>query len=330
MKIVFPVMSLETGGGARYIYQVANGLVDRGHEVTIVMPEQGTLAWPVKSTVLRVNSLSPSTIPEADFILPNFWPTVMPAWESQKGQVVRLSLGYEALWVPHPKRIKKTYKIGAPIISISNWHRQTLWDNVRVHSEVIHGGVDTRIFRPAPKLSKATGRKRIFYILRSKSYGYFWKGAEEFIEACQSIKQQLPDLDIQVVTPDEFTDVNSNLYTLNGTPDDQLMAQLYGGADLFVFNSRFEALGLPPLEAMACGTAVVTTDCGGSRDYTRNRENCLIVSPGDANKLAEAMIELLQDDILREKLAFAGHDFAQSWTWDRTTDKVEQFLQRLK
>ncbi|MFZ5644669.1 MAG: glycosyltransferase family 4 protein [Bacillota bacterium] len=329
MKIVFPVISLEIGGGARYIYQVANGLTDRGHEVIIVMPEQGVLAWPVRAKVVRVKTLTPSSIPEADFILPNFWPTVKPAVESQKGQVVRLSLGYEPLWVLQTEQAKKTYLIGAPVISISSWHRQVLWDNTGLDSEIIHGGVDTRIFCPAPKLSKDTGRKRVFYILRS-SAGYFWKGSGEFLAACRSIMRKIPQLDIQVVTPDGFADSNSGIFTVNGIPGDQKMAQLYAIADLYVFNSRFEAFGLPPLEAMACGTAVVTTDCGGPRDYAFHRKNCLMVQRGDEKKLAEAMFELLQNDDLRMRLAQAGHEFAQSWTWERTTGKIEQFLRKLK
>lgn len=334
MKIVFPVLSLETGGGARFIYQLANGLVEGGHDVVIVIPHEGVIAWPLKAAVKRVNGLTPNTIPECDFVLPNFWPTVGPAWEAQKGKVVRLSLGYEPLWVPDPERAKQTYLIDAPVITISSYHRQLLLDHLGLDSEIIHGGVDTAIFTPREKASARTGKKRIFYILRSRTHGYFWKGNDEFSTACFTVRQKITELDIQIVTPEGVADGNTGLYTRNGMATDGIvtdeqLVQLYAESDIFVFNSRFEALGLPPLESMACGTAVITTDSGGSRDYAYDRENCLLIPPSDPGKLAEAMLELLSDDELRKRLAYNGHKFVQSWTWSRTTQKVENFLRSL-
>ena len=54
------------------------------------------------------------------------------------------------------------------------------------------------------------------------------------------------------------------------------LAELYSSADIFLFTSYAESFGLPPLEAMACGTTVVTTDCKGNRDYAIGEYNCLI------------------------------------------------------
>ncbi len=121
MKIVIPVLSLETGG-TRFIYQLANRLVDKGHSVEIVLPENATVAWPLRTQITRVKELTPDTLPAADFILLNFYPTVFPAWESKKGRVVRLSLGYEPLWVKETEKARGSYLIDAPIISISQWH----------------------------------------------------------------------------------------------------------------------------------------------------------------------------------------------------------------
>ena len=85
----------------------------------------------------------------------------------------------------------------------------------------------------------------------------------------------------------------------------------------------------PPLEAMACGTAVVSTDCGGNRDYVRNGENCLLVPPSDIEQLSAAIYHLLTQDTERQRLASSGHLFAQTWTWQRTADQVEAFLMSL-
>jgi len=101
---------------------------------------------------------------------------------------------------------------------------------------------------------------------------------------------------------------------------------LYAQADLYVYTSYFEAFGLPPLEAMACQTAVVTTDCGGNRDYAKHNENCLVVPPSDVTQLTECIKQLLLNDDKRQVLATNGLNFAQPWTWQRTAEQVEAFL----
>lgn len=329
MKIVFPVLSLEMGGGARFIYHLANALVDKGHDVEVVMPDNALQVWPLRAKLTRVKALTPSSIPSADFILPNFYLTVWPALESHKGRVVRLSLGYEPLWVSDSEVAKQTYLIGAPIMSISQWHRQLLLQETGLESTVISAGVDTSTFYPYPKPSEQTGCKNIFYIMRDPVSGYTWKGGEEFIKAVTRLKDQVSfDLTVSIPEGAQFTSpVPCQVKT---STTDQELAQLYAQADLFVYTSYFEAFGLPPLEAMACGTAVVTTDCGGNRDYVRNGENCLLVPPSDIDQLNAAIYHLLTQDDERQRLASSGHLFAQAWTWQRTADQVEAFLMSLK
>lgn len=326
MKIVFPVISLETGGGARFIYHLANALADKGHDIEVVMPENGVLVWPLRTKLTRVKELTPASIPSADFILPNFYPTVLPAWHSRKGQVVRLSLGYEPLWVPDALAARETYRIGVPIISISQWHRQILLKETGLESTVIPGGVDSSVFRPYPKLSGQTGRKTVFYIMRAASSGYTWKGGTDFLAAVSYLHDHIPGFDIIVVIPEGVPFASPFPCQIKSAADDYEMARLYAQADLFVYTSYFEAFGLPPLEAMASGTAVVTTDCGGNRDYARNGENCLVVPPSDIGQLTRAMYRLLTNDPERERLASAGPLYAKPWSWQRTADQVEAFL----
>ncbi len=328
MKIVIPVLSLEVGG-TRFIYQLANELADKGHTVEIVLPEKASLAWPLRTKITRVRQLTPDSIPTADFILPNFYPTVYPAWASKKGRVIRLSLGYEPLWVKEAEIARTTYLIDAPIISLSQWHRQQILQGTGRDSTVIPGGVDTTVFRPELKISLSAGHPVIAYILRSKEHGYTWKGTEDFWQACRYLKKLVPDFEIQVVTPEGAHYQSPFPYKLVKAHSDAEMARFYAQADIFVSTSYFESFSMPPLEAMACGTAVVTTDCGGNREYAKNGENCLIVSPGDSKKLAMLLRQLLTQEQKRNQLAQAGLQFAQSWTWRRTADQVEALLFRL-
>lgn len=328
MKLVIPVLSLETGG-TRFIYQLANEMVDKGHRVEIVLPEKATVAWPIRAKITRVKELTPQTIPPADFILPNFYPTVFPAWESKKGRVIRLSLGYEPLWVEEKEKALASYLINAPIISISEWHRQLILQGTGRDSTVIPGGVDYTVFYPRPKKSLTTGRLSIAYILRSKEHGYTWKGSEDFWEACRRLAQLVPPFDVQVVAPEGANYQAPIPYEIVKAQSDSEMACFYAQADVFVSTSYFEAFSMPPLEAMACGTAVVTTDNGGNRDYTKNGENCLLVPPSDIQLLTLALAQLLTQQNARNQLAQVSLQFAQSWTWRQSANKLEALLFRL-
>jgi len=328
MKLVIPVLSLETGG-TRFIYQIANELVDKGHNVEIVLPEKAVVAWPLRTQITRVKELTPNTIPPADFLLPNFYPTVFPAWESKKGRVVRLSLGYEPLWVKETEKALASYLIDAPIISLSQWHRQLILQGTGRNSTVIPGGVDSTVFRPFPKKSLSTGRLTLAYILRSKEHGYTWKGSEDFWEACQQLAQLVPNFNIQVVAPEGANYQAPLPYEIVKATSDSEMAKFYAQADIFVSTSYFESFSMPLLEAMACGTAVVTTDNGGNRDYTKDGENCLLVPPSDIKQLTLALAHLLTQEKERYQLAQTGLHFAQSWTWRHSADKLEAFLYQL-
>lgn len=327
MRIVIPAGSLEKGGGARFLYQLANSLHDKGHHVEIAIPEHSIVEWPLRAKLTRIKELSPALIPPADFILPNFYTTVMAARQAQKGRVVRLCLGYEPLWVPHAEQAKQTYLIGVPVISISEWLRQLILQQTGVNSTVISPGINTSLLHPLPKQSLGTGRKTIMYIMRAKSQGYFWKGNDEFWQASTRLRSEMPELNIIVVTP-EHDAVPIACQVVN-SPEDTDLARLYATADVFVYASHFEGFGLPPLEAMACGTAVVTTDCGGNRDYTQNGENCLVVPPNDGERLTSSIRYLLLNDNERLRIAANAHLFAQTWTWQRTADRVEAFLNAL-
>jgi glycosyltransferase involved in cell wall biosynthesis len=77
---------------------------------------------------------------------------------------------------------------------------------------------------------------------------------------------------------------------------------------------------------MACGLAVVATDSGGVREYLRNGENTLIVSPREPCSLARAIQKLMEDSDLRRRLTKQGLADSLDFTWDKAADKFEKAL----
>jgi glycosyltransferase involved in cell wall biosynthesis len=99
---------------------------------------------------------------------------------------------------------------------------------------------------------------------------------------------------------------------LAGDPD---LACLYSGAALYAQPSLAEGFGLPPLEAMACGTPVLSSDAGALREVLDDAARLL--PPRDPQVWATAIAALLGDPEERGRLAAAGLAHASRFTWER-------------
>lgn len=100
-----------------------------------------------------------------------------------------------------------------------------------------------------------------------------------------------------------------------GRVDDTVLPGLYRGADLFVFPSRHEGFGLPVLEAMAQGTAVLCSDIPALREVAGDAARRL--PPDDPDAWAEAIEQLVGDPNERARLTDAGRARAQQFSWER-------------
>lgn len=104
-------------------------------------------------------------------------------------------------------------------------------------------------------------------------------------------------------------------------PEDDLPA-FYNLADAFAYPSLHEGFGLPPLEAMACGTPVV---CSGASSLPEVVGDAgLLAPPTDIEAWAEALGQILTDEPLRDELRARGRERARRFTWQRTAEETRQ------
>jgi len=99
-------------------------------------------------------------------------------------------------------------------------------------------------------------------------------------------------------------------------------------AEVFVFPSRYEGFGLPPLEAMACGTPVISSNAASLPEAVG--EAGLLVPPDDAAALAGALHQILADGVLRDRLRDAGLRQAARFTWEATARRTLQVYQEMR
>jgi glycosyltransferase involved in cell wall biosynthesis len=110
---------------------------------------------------------------------------------------------------------------------------------------------------------------------------------------------------------------------LLGQLSPERLAAVYAASDAVLFPVEWEEpWGLVPLEAMAVGRPVIATGQGGSGEYLRDRENCMIVPPGDPDALREAAARLARDEPLRAKLRAGGFATANEHTLGQFVDRV--------
>ena len=112
-----------------------------------------------------------------------------------------------------------------------------------------------------------------------------------------------------------------------GYVDDTDLPALYSAAELFVFPSLYEGFGLPPLEAMACGAAVVTSNTSSLPEVVGDA--AVLIDPYDVSALADAMDRLLSDAALRADMQQRGLAQAARFTWKRTAQDTRAVYDRL-
>jgi alpha-1,3-rhamnosyl/mannosyltransferase len=108
---------------------------------------------------------------------------------------------------------------------------------------------------------------------------------------------------------------SSEVAFLGYLPDIDL-PRFYAGAQLFLFSTLYEGFGLPPLEAMASGTPVVASDAPCMPEVLGDA--AILRSPGSAEIFADAVLMVLEDEGLRQRLRSAGFVQSQNYRWERS------------
>ena len=100
----------------------------------------------------------------------------------------------------------------------------------------------------------------------------------------------------------------------------ETLSVLYRLASVFVFPSLYEGFGLPPLEAMACGTPVVTSNTSSLPEVVGDAA-CL-TDPYDADSIADGMRRVLSDEAYRVDLIKKGHERVRHFSWEDSVQRI--------
>ena len=139
------------------------------------------------------------------------------------------------------------------------------------------------------------------------------------IAAMNKIHETIPDIRISA-----YGNINKNdmpdFVHYHQNPSDKKVVDLLNSNSIFVTTSVLEGYPLPPLEAMACGCAVISTDSVGVREYLNHGVNGIICPTKSPDLIAESVLQLIADNPRRMEIARKGYETAMEHSYENMTN----------
>lgn len=233
--------------------------------------------------------------------------------------------------------LKSVTKKAKKIIAVSEHTKKDLQKMFNVPDEkiqVIYNGVSSEFSEPSktsrPDLMKKLGIERPYFL-----YTGVWRDHKNIVGMIKAFAEMNEDLGEQynlVITgrhnpsyheiPDAVRDLKqeTNIHLVGLVSDEDLRA-LYQYALAYVFPSYYEGFGLPPLEAMQCGTPVAASNTSAVPEIC-GEGNALFFDPHDVNDIREKMRILATDASVRLRLVDRGFERVKAFDWGKMASEV--------
>jgi glycosyltransferase involved in cell wall biosynthesis len=250
----------------------------------------------------------------------------------------------------HFQLTRRVLKGAARILAVSHFTKTEIEKLFAIPStriEIVHNAIDPRFLH-----GHASEADRQFLTQRYQiTYPFLLyagrisphKNLVRIIEAFSALKAELdkeekfPDLKL-IIIGDELSKhpdlrrtvirggVQNDVRFLGFVPIEVLRI-FYDAAKIFIFPSLYEGFGLPPLEAMAHGTPVLTSNTTSIPEVVGNA--AVLVNAENVFEIMRAMLRVLLDQPLRERLKARGYDQAKKFSWDESASKILQVYEEV-
>ena len=335
-----PVRHQKRGGIERVAHEMAQGLAERGHTVVVLSHDPAPsgaryavqpLPWKkfVDSWIGRRMTMGYlgnvlAVMPDYrtfDVVIAHGDSLLLPIARRPLVRVLHGSALEEAMHATSPGRFLLQCGVYVQELTAALFQSGTVAvsENTRRSNPFVHrviaNGVNTRVFRPAPR--EKTEAPSIVFV---GAQGGRKRGQFLLDVFAARIKPVHPDAQLMFVGPAGAALPGVTYHT---GVDDEELASLYRRAWVCASPSSYEGFGLPYLEALACGTAVVATANPGSLEVLDGGRFGRIVSDGD---FASTVLALLQDAASRRALEAAGIQRAEEFSLSHMIDRYERLL----
>ena len=362
MRILQISSAQSLGGGERHLADLANGLIDRGHEVFVALrphsalhdelssvPKQNITTLPLRNS-LDVHSarelarlVRKGDIEIVHAHMARDYP--LAAYAVRRNPSARLILTRHVLF-PLNRLHRLTFSKASRIIAVSQAVASQLRADRVAPAEkisVVLNGIHARRFALArEQFNRHEFLQRWRLPEKSLLVGTVGeltplKGQQDFLRAAAQISKQIARCNFIIAGIDHSPGARNEAQIERLIDELSLreqvrrvkwlddLAQLYCALDVFVSASHTESFGLAIVEAMASRTAVVATETAGARETIRPGETGLLTPIGNPNELAAVIQSLLNDEAARLRIAAAAQkEVAARFTVERMVDETEK------
>ena len=175
---------------------------------------------------------------------------------------------------------------------------------------------------------------RPYFLYVGRRYGY--KNFDGLLKAFAKARSARPEIALCVVGA-PFSEMERNLLQdlkiadgidHYGPVGDAHLAKLYRCSVAFVYPSHYEGFGIPPLEAMSCGTAVIAANSSSIPEVVG--DGGILFDPTSTNDLADLLLLMHDDESARARLIAKGHERRKLFSWDQTTAQTVEIYRSLE
>ena len=228
------------------------------------------------------------------------------------------------------KRINKNIlKKAKLVLSLTKGMQDKLKKDYRVKSKVLHNGIRLREIK-----KDNTFKNRIVYLGNLKKV----KRVDDLIKAFSIVQNRIPDAFLDIygdgLEKESLMNLISKLglqrsVAFNGSISNESVFEVLPLSDLLVLPSNSEGFPVCLLEAMVCGLPIVATDTDGSKEVIKNGSNGFLVPVGDIESMATAMIKVLNDKKLAEKMRQSNLEIVKKYSLEKVAKKLEEFYKEI-
>ena len=339
------------------MYEYANQLVSRGHQVDVVHPRRLCYLPPSNNVSIRdririarwdlqalvsdpdlswqkvdprvrltfVPNSDPKHIGDGDVLFATAWNTVPSVLRCSrsKGQKCYLIQHYET-WMGPKHLVDETWLAPLHKVVVSQWLLEVGTSLGAQDLTQISNGIDHEKYRLIRSIESRP--RRVVMMCSSVPF----KACQDGIKALEIAKREFPDLAVVLFGSGRRPSwVPRWMPFWRNPPQSRIIEDFYNNSSIVLSSSLAEGFALPPAEAAACGCAIVASDSGGIRDFVEHGYTGLLSPPRDPEALASNLCLMLSNDNLRVRLAAAAKSFVAQLGWKRCADRLEEFLGRV-
>ncbi|NHN65056.1 glycosyltransferase family 4 protein [Haloarcula sp. JP-Z28] len=223
-------------------------------------------------------------------------------------------------------------KVADTITTVSEFSKSEIVDYLDVpHSkvDVVYNGIDESFFTTENEVLDGLPQNYLLFVGSMNPR----KNLKRVVESYVAVKDQTDfPHELVIIGPEnknifKSVDIESRDDILTpGFVTEGELRYAYKHADVFVFPSLYEGFGLPPLEALACGTPVVSSETTALGEILR--EGCIKVDPEEVQEITNAIIQILENEQLADELSTQGKAYARKFTWESATEQLRDVLSK--